>query len=60
MQLYVISLQASLMIVVILMIRALGVHRLPKFGLQALWGTTLIRLLVPFRVEFRLRSHRLS
>ena len=59
MQPYWISLQASIMIVVIVLIRALGVHKLPKFGLQALWGAALVRLLYPFRIQFRLSVYNL-
>ena len=51
------SLQASAMIAVIIIVRALGVNRLPKWGFQVLWDVVLARLLVPIRVEFHLSAY---
>lgn len=45
-------LQASVMIVVILLLRSLLVKRLPKTALLVLWGLVLVRLLVPVSVPF--------
>lgn len=42
------SLAASVMILVILLIRALAIHRLPKRFFLLLWVVALLRLLVPF------------
>lgn len=51
------SLQASVMIVLIALARALAVNRLPKWGFQALWGIVVARLLMPMRVEFHLSAY---
>jgi beta-lactamase regulating signal transducer with metallopeptidase domain len=51
------SLQASMMIVVIIIARALAVNRLPKWGFQVLWGIVAARLLVPVRAEFHLSAY---
>lgn len=42
------SLAASVMILVILLIRTLAIHRLPKRFFLLLWVVVLLRLLVPF------------
>lgn len=42
------SLTASVMILVILLIRTLAIHRLPKRFFLLLWVVVLLRLLVPF------------
>lgn len=42
------SVSAGVMIVVITIIRALAINRLPKKTFLVLWGIVLIRLLVPF------------
>ena len=47
------TLSGSLMIFLITVIRAVAVDRLPKRLFVALWGTVLLRLLVPFSVSFR-------
>ena len=44
------SLSGAMMISVIAVIRALAVNRLPKKTFLALWGITLMRLLVPYSV----------
>ncbi len=44
------SLSGAVMISVIAVIRALAVNRLPKKTFLALWGITLMRLLVPYSV----------
>lgn len=45
-----ISLSASLLILVIVAIRALFLHRLPPKTFLALWGVALCRLLLPFSI----------
>lgn len=42
------SISAGVMIVVVTIIRALAINRLPKKTFLALWGIVLVRLLVPF------------
>ena len=44
------SLSGAVMILVIVVIRALIINRLPKKTFLALWGITLMRLLVPYSV----------
>ncbi len=44
------SLSGAVMIVVIVVIRALAINRLPKKTFLALWGITLMRLLIPYSV----------
>lgn len=51
------SLQASMMIAVIIIVRALAVNRLPKWGFQVLWGIVVARLLLPLRIEFHLSAY---
>ena len=43
-------LQGSAMIVVVLIVRALFLHRLPKAAFMALWVIVLVRLLVPISI----------
>ncbi len=47
------SLSASVLILVIAVIRAPLLHRLPKKTFLALWGTALCRLLIPFSIPSR-------
>lgn len=42
------SFSASVLILTVMVIRALGVHRLPKKTFLVLWGIVLCRLLIPF------------
>lgn len=42
------SLTGAVMIAVILLLRALTVHRMPKRTFPVLWGAALLRLLLPF------------
>ena len=44
------SLSGAVMILVIVVIRALVINRLPKKTFLALWGIALMRLLVPYSV----------
>jgi len=44
------SLSTSALIVVIVIIRALTLHRLPKKTFLALWGIVICRLLIPFSI----------
>lgn len=57
MNIFEMSLQASAMIAVIIIVRALGVNRVPKWGFQILWGVAVARLLLPLRVEFHLSAY---
>ena len=42
------SVAGAVMIMVITVIRALAINRLPKKTFLILWGITIIRLLIPF------------
>ena len=44
------SLTASILVVVVTLIRAVGLNRLPKTLFVALWGTVIFRLLVPVAI----------
>lgn len=46
------SLSASVLIVVTLLIRAVGLYRLPKKTFAALWMVALLRLLLPVSIPF--------
>ncbi len=49
---YYMALYGSIMIVIVLLLRAFLKERLPKFVFPVLWGVVLLRLLVPFSVSF--------
>ena len=49
---YYMALYGSIMIVIVLVLRAFLKERLPKFVFPVLWGVVLLRLLVPFSVSF--------
>lgn len=53
------SITAAVMIVVIILIRALCLHRLPKKTFLAMWGIVVIRLLVPFQISSPLSVYTL-
>lgn len=44
------SVCASFLILVIVVLRALAIHKLPKVTFLILWGTALCRLLIPFSI----------
>ncbi len=48
MSLWEMSLSGALLIVVITLLRALAVNRLPKTTFLALWAVALARLLIPY------------
>lgn len=48
---YYMALYGSIMIVIVLLLRALLKERLPKFVFPVLWSVVLLRLLVPFSVS---------
>lgn len=48
---YYMALYGSIMIVIVLLLRAFLKERLPKFVFPVLWGVVLLRLLVPFSVS---------
>lgn len=48
------SFSASVLILVIVMIRRLLLHKLPKRTFLLLWGVALFRLLIPFTISSRL------
>lgn len=54
------SFSAAVMIVIITVIRALFINRLPKATYIALWGIVLIRLLVPFSLPSPLSVYSLA
>lgn len=45
------SVSAAGLLIVIFIIRALLLHRLPKITFQILWGVAVLRLLLPYSVE---------
>jgi beta-lactamase regulating signal transducer with metallopeptidase domain len=47
------SLSASVLLVVIVIIRALTLHKLPKKTFLVLWGVVICRLLIPFSIPSR-------
>ena len=49
------TLSGSLMILIITVVRAVAIDRLPKRLFPVLWGVTLLRLLVPFSVPVSFR-----
>ena len=42
------SFSGAVMILVIVIIRALAIHKLPKKAFGALWGVAAARLLIPY------------
>lgn len=46
------SISGGLMVILIVVVRKLAIHHLPKRLLTALWDITLLRLLVPFYLPF--------
>lgn len=48
------SFQGSVLIVLILFVRKIALHKLPKVTFVILWGIAIVRLLVPLKVEFSL------
>lgn len=42
------SISGAIMVLAVIVIRALGINRLPKKTFLALWGIVLLRLLIPF------------
>ncbi|WP_125144177.1 M56 family metallopeptidase [Clostridium transplantifaecale] len=54
------SFSAAVMILIITVIRALFINRLPKATFIALWGIALIRLLVPFSLPSPLSVYSLA
>ena len=47
------TLSASLMIIMIEILRRLAIDKLPKKLFLALWTVTVLRLVIPFSVPFR-------
>ena len=45
------SIQAGLLIIVIVLVRAVALYRLPKTCFLALWGVVAARMLIPFSLE---------
>lgn len=45
------SCTAAIMIIVIVIIRAITIHRLPKKTFVLLWGIVVLGLLLPFRIS---------
>jgi beta-lactamase regulating signal transducer with metallopeptidase domain len=54
------SLSATVLILVVMIIRALALHKLPKKTFPVLWNVALCRLLVPFSVPSRLSVYTLA
>ncbi len=53
MDVFQMSLSASVLIVAVVIIRALALHKLPKKTFLVLWGVVLCRLLIPFSISSR-------
>lgn len=53
MNIFQMSLSASVLILAVLIIRAFTLHKLPKKTFLLLWGVVLCRLLIPFAVSSR-------
>ena len=53
------TLSAAVLILVVVAIRALLLHRVPKVTFLALWGIVLCRLLVPFSISSRFSIYTL-
>ncbi len=53
------SLSGAVMIVVVIVIRAIAINRLPKRTFLILWGIVLLRLLVPFSIPSTFRVYSL-
>lgn len=53
MDIFQMSLSASILIVAIVIIRAVALHKLPKSTFLVLWGIAVLRLLVPFSIPSR-------
>jgi beta-lactamase regulating signal transducer with metallopeptidase domain len=51
------SIQAGLLIIAIVVIRAIALNKLPKTTFLILWGVALIRLLVPFSFSSRFSAY---
>lgn len=53
MDIFQMSLSASVLIVAVVFIRALALHKLPKKMFLVLWGIVICRLLIPFSIPSR-------
>lgn len=53
------SLSGAVMILVIVVIRALAIHKLPKKAFLALWGAAAARLLIPYSFRSALSAYSL-
>lgn len=51
------SIQAGLLVIAIVVIRAVALNKLPKTTFLVLWGVALIRLLVPFSFSSRFSAY---
>ncbi len=60
MEIFKMSLSASVVILAVVIIRALMLHRLPKLTFLALWAVALCRLLIPFSVSSRFSIQTLA
>ena len=54
---YLMMIYGSMMIVMVLILRALFRNKLPKFVFPVLWGVVLLRFLIPFSVSSPLSIH---
>jgi len=54
------SLSASILIMVVIVIRALALHKLPKKAFLALWGIVLCRLLFPYSLPSQFSIYTLA
>ncbi|MHB8062426.1 MAG: M56 family metallopeptidase [Ruminiclostridium sp.] len=54
------SLSASVLILVVIIIRALVLHKLPKKTFLVLWGVALCRLLIPFSIPSRFSVYSIA
>ncbi len=59
MKLLQMSVQAGLMTLAVVFLRAVALHRLPKTCFLVLWGLVLLRLLVPFSISSQWSAYQL-
>jgi len=51
------SISAGLLVIIIVLIRAVALNKLPKTAFVALWGVVLFRLLVPVTIPVPFSLH---
>lgn len=59
MSIFQMSIQGGILIIAIIIIRTIALNKLPKKTFLALWGITIIRLLVPFAIPSQISIYTL-